>query len=182
MFCSLRYPACNAFEPYCHLCPAPLYNIFPHYLLKGTYSGGGRSLQLLCETFLILIRIVCCILRCLVFIVASCLVYCCSCLACIVVSCLVCIVRCLVFIVASCLVYCCSCLACIVVSCLVCIVVRCLVFIVVSCLVCIVVILCVFVVLCVYCFQDAGLLARSQYSEGPATGPLDTGFSRFPCA
>ena len=28
---------------------------------------------------------------------------------------------------------------------------------------------------------DAGLLARSQYSEGPATGPLDTGFSRFPC-
>ena len=29
---------------------------------------------------------------------------------------------------------------------------------------------------------DAGLLARSQYSEGPATGNLDTGFSRFPCA
>jgi len=28
---------------------------------------------------------------------------------------------------------------------------------------------------------DAGLLARSQYSEGPATGHLDTGFSRFPC-
>ena len=27
----------------------------------------------------------------------------------------------------------------------------------------------------------AGLLARSQYSEGPATGHLDTGFSRFPC-
>jgi len=26
---------------------------------------------------------------------------------------------------------------------------------------------------------DAGLLARSQYSEGPATGHLDTGFSRF---
>ena len=24
---------------------------------------------------------------------------------------------------------------------------------------------------------DAGLLARSQYSEGPATGDLDTGFS-----
>jgi len=30
-------------------------------------------------------------------------------------------------------------------------------------------------------FLDAGLLARSQYSEGPATGHLDTGFSRFPC-
>ena len=30
--------------------------------------------------------------------------------------------------------------------------------------------------------SDAGLLlARSQYSEGPATGQLDTGFSRFPC-
>jgi len=27
-----------------------------------------------------------------------------------------------------------------------------------------------------------GLLARSQYSEGPATGHLDTGFSRIPCA
>ena len=30
--------------------------------------------------------------------------------------------------------------------------------------------------------SDAGLLARSQYSEGPATGHLDTGFSWFPCA
>ena len=28
---------------------------------------------------------------------------------------------------------------------------------------------------------DAGLLARSQYSEGPATGHLGTGFSWFPC-
>ena len=28
---------------------------------------------------------------------------------------------------------------------------------------------------------DAGLLARSQYSEGPATGHLDTRFSWFPC-
>ena len=28
---------------------------------------------------------------------------------------------------------------------------------------------------------DAGLLARRQYSEGPVTGHLDTGFSRFPC-
>ena len=31
------------------------------------------------------------------------------------------------------------------------------------------------------CWLDAGLLARIQYSEGPATGHLDTGFSRFPC-
>ena len=28
----------------------------------------------------------------------------------------------------------------------------------------------------------AGLLARSQYSEGPVTGQLDKGFSCFPCA
>jgi len=28
---------------------------------------------------------------------------------------------------------------------------------------------------------DAGLLVRSQYPEGPATGHLDTGFSWFPC-
>ena len=28
---------------------------------------------------------------------------------------------------------------------------------------------------------DTELLARSQYPEGPATGHLDTGFSRFPC-
>jgi hypothetical protein len=31
------------------------------------------------------------------------------------------------------------------------------------------------------CWLDAGLLARSQYSEVPATGHLDTGFSWFPC-
>ena len=29
---------------------------------------------------------------------------------------------------------------------------------------------------------DDGLLARSQYSEGPVTGYFDTGFSWFPCA
>jgi len=64
--------------------------------------------------------------------------------------------------------------------------------IVVSCLVCIVVVvLCVLLssyvyLLCYVCIAvftlDAGLLGRSQYSEGPATGHLDTGFlSRFPC-
>jgi len=37
-------------------------------------------------------------------------------------------------------------------------------------------------VLLSYITLDAGLLARSQYSEGPATGRLDTGFSWFPCA
>jgi hypothetical protein len=35
---------------------------------------------------------------------------------------------------------------------------------------------------CIAAFTvDAGLLARSQYPEGPATGHLDTGFSWFPC-
>jgi len=33
---------------------------------------------------------------------------------------------------------------------------------------------------CIVVFTlDAGLLARSQYSEGPATGHLDKGFSWF---
>jgi len=63
---------------------------------------------------------------------------------------------------------------------------------VVSCLVCIVavflgVLLSSYVYLlycvCIAAFTlDDGLLARSQYSEGPATGHLDTGFSWFPCA
>jgi len=36
--------------------------------------------------------------------------------------------------------------------------------------------------LCIAVFTlDAGVPARSQYSEGPATGHLDTGFSWFPC-
>ena len=63
--------------------------------------------------------------------------------------------------------------------------------IVVSCLVCIVVILCVLLssyvyllyYVCIAVFTlDAGLLARSHYSEGPEAGHLDTGFSWFPCA
>ena len=36
--------------------------------------------------------------------------------------------------------------------------------------------------MCIAVFTlDAGLLARSQYSEGPATCRFDTGFSWFPC-
>jgi hypothetical protein len=84
---------------------------------------------------------------------------------------------------------CCSCLVCIVVSCLVFIVV--LVYIVVVLCVLLLVVLCVLLSSYVYLLHYvciafftfyAGLLARSQYSEGPATGHLDTGFSRFPCA
>ena len=50
--------------------------------------------------------------------------------------------------------------------------------------VCIVVVMCVLLYyVCIAVFTlDAGLLARSQYSEGPATDHLDTGFSQFPCA
>jgi len=53
----------------------------------------------------------------------------------------------------------------------------------------VVVVLCVLLSSCVYLLYcvcitvftlDDGLLARSHYSEGPATGHLDTGFSRFP--
>ena len=76
-----------------------------------------------------------------------------------------------------------SCLLCIVVSCLVCIVVVvfCVLLIVVLC------VLLSYYVYLLYCVctavftLDDGLLARSQYSEGPATVHLDTGFSRFPC-
>ena len=68
---------------------------------------------------------------------------------------------------------------------------RCLVCIDVSCLMCIVVVvLCVLLssyvyllyYVCIAVFNlDAGLLAISQYSKGPATGHIDTGFSWFPC-
>jgi hypothetical protein len=40
--CRLRYPACNAHAPYCYLWPARLYNIFPHYLKKGTIFGQKK--------------------------------------------------------------------------------------------------------------------------------------------
>jgi hypothetical protein len=60
---SLSYLACNAHAPYCHLWPAPLYNIFPHYLnifgkkkSLNTKSGFWFSLQVLSETFFILRR------------------------------------------------------------------------------------------------------------------------------
>jgi hypothetical protein len=33
--CSLSYPKCIAHALYCHLQPAPLYNIFPHHFING---------------------------------------------------------------------------------------------------------------------------------------------------
>ena len=66
MFCSPTYPTCNAQAPYCHLWVFRLYNICPHYLINGTIfqrknllnliSVFRFSLQLLSETFLVLIR------------------------------------------------------------------------------------------------------------------------------
>jgi hypothetical protein len=50
---------------YCHLLPAPLYNIFPHYLINGTIFGKkilehkmcfDFPLELLFATFIILRR------------------------------------------------------------------------------------------------------------------------------
>ena len=70
---------------------------------------------------------------------------------------------------------------CIVVSCLVCIVVvvLCVLLLVVLCVLSSYVYLLYY--LCIAAFTlDAGLLARSQYSEGPATGHLHTGFLGFP--
>ena len=76
---------------------------------------------------------------------------------------------------------------CIVVSCLVCIVVvvLCVLLLVVlcvllqlSCVYCH--LMCICCTMCVLLSLDAGLLARSQYSEGPATGHLDTCFTCLP--
>ena len=56
------------------------------------------------------------------------------------------------------------------------------VFVYLMCICCIYVyLLYSYVYLLYYVCIDAGLLARSQYPEGPATGHLDTGFSWFPC-
>jgi len=72
-----------------------------------------------------------------------------------------------------------------------CCILRLLVCIFVNCLVCIVVVfLCVLLssyvyllyYVCIAVFTlDAGLLAISQFSEGPSTGHLDTDFSWFLC-
>ena len=98
-----------------------------------------------------------------------------SCLVCIVVNCFVCIVvlvLCGFLLIVLCVllylfcVYCCNCLV--------------WIFEVVLC-----VLLSSYVYLlydmCIAVFTlDTGLLTRSQYSEGPSTGHLDTGFSWFP--
>jgi len=64
--CILKYPECNVHAPYCHLWPARLYNIFPHYLTHCKIFGKKKLLKMQCvflfflqplsETFLILRR------------------------------------------------------------------------------------------------------------------------------
>ena len=44
MFCSLRYPACNAHAPYCHLRLARLYDIFPNYLINITIPPPPKKI------------------------------------------------------------------------------------------------------------------------------------------
>jgi hypothetical protein len=41
----LGHPACNTQAPYCHQWPAPLYNIFPRYLVIDTIFGGGGRVK-----------------------------------------------------------------------------------------------------------------------------------------
>ena len=43
--CSLKYPACNAHAPYCHLWPAPLYSIFTAYLINGAIFEKKKVIE-----------------------------------------------------------------------------------------------------------------------------------------
>jgi len=38
--------------PYCHLWPAPLYDVFPHYLIKGMVFGKNDTEHRMCFDFL----------------------------------------------------------------------------------------------------------------------------------
>jgi len=54
--CSLRYPTCNVHAPYYHLWPAPLCNIFSHYLINGTvfekkFPGNKMCVLIVSTTF-----------------------------------------------------------------------------------------------------------------------------------
>ena len=46
--CSLNYSACNAHAPYCLMWPAPLCNIFPHFLINGTIFPPKKLLSPKC--------------------------------------------------------------------------------------------------------------------------------------
>ena len=51
-----------------------------------------------------------------------------------------------------------------------------------KCVCCYLMCICCTVWVLLFFTLDAGLLAKSQYSEGPGTCHLDIGFSWFPCA
>ena len=66
--CNLSYAACNVHAPYCHLWTVRLYSISAHYLISGTFRGGGNiyiidkkcvlfCLQIVSKIFRILTRI-----------------------------------------------------------------------------------------------------------------------------
>jgi len=46
--CSLRYPACNAHAPYCHLWHTRPYYIFAHYLIKSTIFEKKNTEHKIC--------------------------------------------------------------------------------------------------------------------------------------
>jgi len=146
------------------------------YILYFTFNNKRR-----CE-----VSFKCIVVSCLLCIVVSCLV-------CIVVSCLfvlLLVVLCVLLLVVLCvLLLIVLCVFLLVVLCVLSLVVLCVLLLVVLCV--LLVVLCVLLssymyllyYVCIAVFTlDAGLLAISQYSEGSATGHLDTGFSWFPCA
>jgi hypothetical protein len=53
--CSLRYPEDNAHATHCHLWPARLYNIFPHFLIsdkiRKTFTDRVMRVLFSCTTF-----------------------------------------------------------------------------------------------------------------------------------
>jgi len=100
-------------------------------------------------------------------------VYCCSCLVLLLLVGRVYCCSCLVLLLLVGRVYCCNCLVCIVV------VVVCIVVVILCVLLSSYVYLSYFVCIAVFTL-DAGLLDRSQYSEGPETGHLPQVFLGLP--
>ena len=44
--CSLGYPACNVHAPYCHLCPALLYDIYIFFTFSHKWHGFQKNIYL----------------------------------------------------------------------------------------------------------------------------------------
>jgi hypothetical protein len=53
--CTLRYPACNAHEPYFHLWPVRLYCPNPRYLINGKIFERKKLLKIKCIFWLSLL-------------------------------------------------------------------------------------------------------------------------------